>query len=255
MITLTSDFGTPYPAAMKGVILQTCETRIIDIGHEFPRQDVTSGAFWLREILPEFPPAVHLVVIDPGVGTDRNALVIQAGAHYLVGPDNGVLIPAARELVGEAEFNVFEITVDSARSSTFHGRDIFAPVAAVVHETIPRPLQSLAELSSIDEYVDLTFPEANITESEIVGDVLAIDSFGNVITNIPGSHLRGESVAAINGRSVPVVQSYAHEPPGTPLITIGSHGNVECAVNQGRGDDAFNLGVGDQVVLDIYDPQ
>ncbi len=78
MITLTSDFGTPYPAAMKGVFLQHTDARLVDIGHDFPRQDVRTTAFWLREVLPYFPPAVHLVVVDPGVGTDRAALVVRA---------------------------------------------------------------------------------------------------------------------------------------------------------------------------------
>lgn len=101
MITLTSDFGTPYPAAMKGVLCQRTDARLVDIAHDFPRQDVRAAAFWLRETLPYFPPATHLVVVDPGVGTDRNALVLRAGEHTLVGPDNGVLRPVARRLVGD----------------------------------------------------------------------------------------------------------------------------------------------------------
>ena len=98
MITLTSDFGSPYPAAMKGVLCTDTDARLVDIAHDFPRQDVRTTAFWLREVLPYFPPATHLVVVDPGVGTDRAALVIRAGEHVLVGPDNGVLAPVARRL-------------------------------------------------------------------------------------------------------------------------------------------------------------
>ncbi|MFC6729855.1 S-adenosyl-l-methionine hydroxide adenosyltransferase family protein, partial [Natronoarchaeum mannanilyticum] len=103
MITLSSDFGSPYPAAMKGVVLQRTDARLVDVSHTFPRQDVRAAAFWLREILPYFPPATHLVVVDPGVGTDRAAIAVEAGEHVLVGPDNGVLLPAARELAGAAD--------------------------------------------------------------------------------------------------------------------------------------------------------
>ncbi|MFC6735392.1 S-adenosyl-l-methionine hydroxide adenosyltransferase family protein, partial [Halolamina salina] len=87
MITLASDFGTPYPAAMKGVILRQSDARLVDIAHDFPRQDVRAAAFWLREVLPEFPPATHLVVVDPGVGTDRAAVVVEVGDHRIVAPD------------------------------------------------------------------------------------------------------------------------------------------------------------------------
>ena len=134
MITLASDFGTPYPAAMKGVILRRCDARLVDVGHDFPRQDVRSAAFWLREVLPEFPPAVHLVVVDPDVGTDRAALVVRVGEHALVGLDNGVLLPAARRLADDDGVETYELEIEDPRSSTFHGRDVFAPGAAAVHE-------------------------------------------------------------------------------------------------------------------------
>ncbi|PSP76248.1 NAD operon protein, partial [Halobacteriales archaeon QS_3_64_16] len=98
MITLSSDFGSPYPAVMKGVLCSRTDTHLVDIAHDFPRQDVRTAAFWLREVLPYFPSAVHLVVVDPGVGTERKALVVRAGEHALVGPDNGILLPAARAL-------------------------------------------------------------------------------------------------------------------------------------------------------------
>ena len=103
MITLSSDFGAPYPAAMKGVIARACDARLVDVSHEFPRQDVSTAAFWLTQTLPYFPPAVHCVVVDPGVGTDRDALVVRAGEHALVGPDNGVLLPAASMVPPTAE--------------------------------------------------------------------------------------------------------------------------------------------------------
>ncbi len=246
MITLASDFGTPYPAVMKGVILRRCDARLVDVGHDFPRQDVRSAAFWLREVLPEFPPAVHLVVVDPGVGTDRAALVVRAGDHALVGPDNGVLLPAAREL-GSVE--TYELAVDDPRSSTFHGRDVFAPGAAAVHEADLDRLADLESLSPVDDVVDLTFPDPEVREDGAAGEVLVVDGFGNVVTNVPGGAVADRETVTVNGDRVPVVRSYAHVDPGTRVVTVGSHGNVECAVNQGRGDEAFGLAVGDQVAL------
>src|SRR6056297_2694765 len=137
MITLTTDFGSPYPAAMKGVICQRTDARIEDIAHDLPRQDVRAAAFWLTQTLPYFPPAVHCVVVDPGVGTDRAALVVRAGDHALVGPDNGVLLPAARTLPNQSGegtgIEVFRWVYEDPESSTFHGRDVFAPAAATVH--------------------------------------------------------------------------------------------------------------------------
>ncbi len=252
MITLSSDFGSPYPAAMKGAILRRCDARLVDVGHEFPRQNVRAAAFWLAKVLPEFPPAVHLVVVDPGVGTDRAALVVRAGDHVLVGPDNGVLLPPARALAdggGEvrADIDAYELEADDPRSSTFHGRDVFAPGAATVHETGIDRLPELEELSPADGVVDLELAEPELTEDGVVGEVLVVDDFGNVITNVPGDTLGNRSVVRIDGEPTPVVRSYAHAEADERVVTVGSHGNVELAVNRGRGDDAFGLAAGDAV--------
>jgi S-adenosylmethionine hydrolase len=247
MITLSSDFGAPYPAAMKGVIARACDARLVDVSHEFPRQDVSTAAFWLTQTLPYFPPAVHCVVVDPGVGTDRDALVVRAGEHALVGPDNGVLLPAARELADDVE--VFTWAYEDAASTTFHGRDVFAPAAATVHEAGVDAVPDLDRTTATDEFVDLQFPVADRDGDEATGEVLVVDGFGNVITNIPGDMLAGwfgESVT-VNGDAVPVRRAYAAVGVGERLVTVGSHGNVELAVNQGQGDDAFGLDVGSSV--------
>ena len=252
MITLASDFGTPYPAAMKGVILQRSDARLVDVAHDFPRQDVRAAAFWLREVLPYFPPAVHLVVVDPGVGTDRAAIVVRAGEHAIVAPDNGVAIPAARSLADE--FEVFEIEYDddSVPSATFHGRDVFAPVTADVHEVGVESVERLDRLEPTEKFVDLRFPDPKVGEDEAIGEVLVVDDFGNAITNIPGEFLdpmMGETVVA-NGESVPAAPTFAAVPTGQQLLTVGSHGNVELAVNQGRGDEAFGVEIGDAVQVE-----
>lgn len=254
MITLATDFGSPYPAAMKGVILQQSDARLVDVSHDFPRQDVRSAAFWLREILPYFPPAVHLVVVDPGVGTDRAAIVIEAGEHVLVGPDNGVLLPAARSLAPDDQaFTLYEISDEDAASSTFHGRDVFAPAAGVVHEQWrdEDALAALADLTRTDEHVELRLPEPTIRDDAVVGEVLVVDGFGNVITNLPGYTVDGCEEVDVNGQRVPVGETFASVPTGQWLVTVGSHGNVELDVNQGRGDEAFGLEAGDDVRIEL----
>jgi S-adenosylmethionine hydrolase len=266
MITLSSDFGSPYPGAMKGVLSQWTDTRLVDVSHDLPRQDLRQSAFWLRETLSYFPPAVHLAVIDPGVGTDRDAIVIRAGEHALVGPDNGVLLPAARALGGE-HVELFRIetrdepTEGTDRtgwpprlaSSTFHGRDVFAPAAGRVHEIGIGALDDDTGLTRLDEYESIRFPEPVVSESAATGTILAVDDFGNAITNVPGSFVDGAvgGELEVNDTTAPLRHSYARVDPGERVVTVGSHGNVELAVNQGRGTDAFGLAAGDDVHLAI----
>ncbi|RLM94463.1 S-adenosyl-l-methionine hydroxide adenosyltransferase [Halobellus sp. Atlit-38R] len=266
MLTLASDFGSPYPAAMKGVVLQHTDARLVDVAHDLPRQDVRAAAFWCRETLPYFPPAVHLVVVDPGVGTDRDALVVRAGEHALVGPDNGVLLPAARRLVANADETVpvecFVYDYANPASSTFHGRDVFAPAAAEVHEVGVGAVESIDAVTHAETFaaadapetvVDCRFPEPTLDASanEARGEVLVVDDFGNAITNVPGSFLDGREGEGIdvNGTAATVATAFADVPEGAHLVTVGSHGYVECDVNRGRGDEAFDLAPGDDVVL------
>lgn len=248
MITLSSDFGWPYPAAMRGVIASRSDARLVDITHDFPRGDVYTSAFWLREILPWFPPSVHLVVIDPGVGTDRAVLAIEAGEHILVGPDNGVLLPAAKALSDDPR--AFALESIEAESSTFHGRDVFAPLAARIHEW-EAPLDTVPEMRSMDAVAEIEFPDPTITDEDALGEVLVVDGFGNAITNVPGEFLAeqmGEHIG-VDGRSTPVARTYAAVDTGEPLVTVGSHGNVELAVRDGRGAAAFEVEKGSSIRL------
>lgn len=263
MITLASDFGSPYPAAMKGVILQKSDARIVDVTHELPRQDVRAAAFWCRETLPHFPPAVHVVVVDPGVGTDRDAIVIRVGEHVLIGPDNGVLRPVARQLTAqfsdktttdrENHIEYFRYNYTDPQSATFHGRDVFAPAAAVIHNHGTASLETLEAVTSVPAtaVVQCELPSATIDadNTTATGEVLVVDDFGNVITNIPGSFLAdrtGETVS-VGTTTAEVTSTFADVDPGEPLLTVGSHGFVECDVNHGRGTEAFGLAVGDPV--------
>ena len=252
---------------MRGVLLQQTDARLVDVTHNLPRQDVRSGAFWLRELLPYFPPAVHLVVLDPGVGTDRRAIVVRADEHTLVGPDNGVLLPAARRLAGN-ELDVYRVLVrepsdesdfsgptaneewwpPTAASNTFHGRDVFAPTAARVHESGSLDTDGF---EPVDDVVDLQFPDPTVRDDQAQGTVLATDDFGNVITNLPGQLLADlyGSTVAVNGTPVSVGRTYGAVEPGERVVTVGSHGQVELAVNQGRGDDTFGVAVTETVEL------
>ena len=260
MLTLASDFGSPYPAAMKGVVLQRTDARLVDVAHDLPRQDVRASAFWCRETLPYFPSAVHLVVVDPGVGTDRDAVVVRAGDHALVGPDNGVLLPAARRIARASGSDVecFRYGYADPASSTFHGRDVFAPAAATVHEAGVDAVESLDATThtgsfdpdgAVEAVVDCRFPDATVAADAAHGEVLVVDDFGNAITNVPGSFLDGRAgeTLAVNGTPAAVVRAFAEVDAGERLVTVGSHGFVECDVNRGRGDDAFGLAPGDEV--------
>lgn len=255
MITLSSDFGTPYPAAMRGAILQRSDARLVDVGHDFPRQDVRTAAFWLQEVLPYFPPAVHLAVVDPGVGTDRGALVVRAGDHALVGPDNGLLLPAARRLAegGDTDtaVEVFDWAYDTPESHTFHGRDVFAPCAAAVHEAGVDAIESLDAATPTDSYEDLSFPDPDLSGDTLRGEVLVVDGFGNVVTNLPASVLEGHygDYVTVHGTAARIVRAYDRAESGKRVVTVGSHGNVELAVNRGRGDRSFDLDAGDAVRL------
>ena len=279
MITLASDFGSPYPAAMKGVIRRHTDAELIDVAHDLPRGDPRAAAFWLRFVLPEFPPAVHCAVIDPGVGTGRDALVVRAGSHVIVAPDNGLAMPPARALAGEREeerseaeaeggdgdaIEAFVLDVDKPASETFHGRDVFAPAAARIRVAlddgsttapgeVSETLATVDGLSPAADPVDLALPEPSVERDEagdptaVEGEVLAIDRFGNVVTNVPGELIRGRDWVRIDGELTPVAETFGAVDPGERLVTVGSHGYVECDVNDGRGDGAFDLRPGDAV--------
>lgn len=275
MITLASDFGTPYPAAMRGVIYRDSDARVVDIAHDLPAHDPRAAAFWLRFVLPEYPPAVHCAVIDPGVGTDRDAVVFRAGCHAIVAPDNGLGFPPARLLafderesdthasspdIGRKEddtpgpdgVEVYRVTVTDPASSTFHGRDVFAPLAAEIHRTGIEKLTSIDRLEPAPNPVKLTLPDASITRDDDIvaeGQILAVDRFGNAITNIPGDTVPTPDRVEVNGDRVPFGDTFAAVQSGERIVVVGSHGYVECDVREGSGSDAFDLEVSDTVTI------
>lgn len=257
LISLTTDFGDLYPAAMKAVILGiNPAVQIIDITHSIRQAGIREGAFALYSLVQYFPQgSIHIGVVDPGVGTSRRALAIKAGRagkeQFLVGPDNGLLIPAAR-LLGEME--VYEITnpelmLKSGLSATFHGRDIFAPAGA--HLSKGTSIEAVGP--RISDFVNLDFENFGIDGPFLVGEVIFADSFGNVITNLPEDLVLKFSTfgsrVEVNGRRVLFVQTYGFVGQEEPLTLIGSHGFLEIAVNKGNAARQFGLKSGDQVVV------
>lgn len=259
IISLTTDFGDLYPAAMKAVILGiNPDVRIIDVTHSIRQAGIREGAFALYSLVPYFPAkSVHIGVVDPGVGTSRRALAIKAGPEgeeqFFVGPDNGLIIPAARRL---GNMEVYEITnreimLNSEISATFHGRDIFAPVGARLSKGMP--VETVGD--KISDFVDLDFENFGIDGQFLVGEVVYSDNFGNVITNIPEAAVLKfrtfGSQVEVNGRKVSFVQTYGFVGQGDALALIGSHGFLELAVNKGNAALQFGLRSGDPVAIRV----
>jgi S-adenosylmethionine hydrolase len=240
LLTFLSDFGggSPYPAAMKAAAAALCDAFLVDISHDVPPGGIREGAYLLWSVAPACGPGtVHCAVVDPGVGTARRALAIVAGGQTFVGPDNGVLLPAARRLGHPAVYHLTEARFwRHPVSATFHGRDVFAPAAA--------HLASGTALAAVgvpaDTYVDLTFPTGRRDGASLVGEVLWIDRFGNLVTSIPGALLEGmpagsrvsiETTSA--GLAAATGRAFADVQPGQVVVLVGSDGMVEIAVNRG----------------------
>ena len=250
VITLLTDFGSrgPYPGAMKGVILGICpDAQLADISHEIAPWSIAEAAFTLSQTWPYFPKGtVHLIVVDPGVGGARRPIVAEAGGHRFVAPDNGVLTMV---FDANAPHAVREITASryfrTPVSQTFHGRDIFAPVAAHLARGVP-----FARFGKrIDDYVRLGFarPEPAADDSW-TGAVLHVDRFGNVITSFASAHWPGLDSQPFEmrlGNKIisRLASSYSEVEPGELFLIRGSAGYLEVSLNQ--GDAASLLGVSD----------
>ena len=249
IITLLSDFGSFYPAQMKGVILSRLQGKpgniagritFVDIAHDIPAQDVRAGAFALLSTARFFPSGtIHIAVVDPGVGTARRSLVVESGGQIFTGPDNGLLLPAARSL---GRPTAYEITPPHGASSTFHGRDVFAPAAALIASGQPP-----ASLGPRVRPKDLDFGEAKKTASGLEATIIYVDRFGNLILNL--QRLPPQDMM-LKGIRLKRVRTYAEGRRIEPLITLGSHGFAEIAINRGNAAEAFCLKAGDRIELE-----
>ena len=243
IITLLTDFGTAdgYVAELKGVLLSAApDVTIVDLSHEIPPQDVEAARLAVARYWRRFPSGtVHVVVVDPGVGSDRTALAVSSEDRFLVGPDNGVLSPA---LLASGSRAVSLPTPPTA-SATFHGRDVFAPAAA-----------HLASGTAIDalggpclEPVVRRTPEARrASDGSVIGEIIAIDRFGNAISNLIAP--RGGQID-IRGRTMPIVRTYADAPVGDIIALVGSTGFVEIAQRDGSAARVLEITRGTRVTL------
>jgi S-adenosylmethionine hydrolase len=254
IVTLTSDFGSldPFAGIMKGVILGiNPEATLLDLTHQVESYDILEGALVLAQSYAYFPSgAIHLAVVDPGVGGERRPLLVSTGQAYFVGPDNGIF-----ELVYQHEprFEVRHITAQEyfrqPVSQTFHGRDIFAPVAG----WLSTGLSPEAFGGAISDYVRLSIPRPEKASASLVrGAVLRIDKFGNVLTNFSAHQLpAGASLCLLIGerRVTRLVNSYSAGGPGEVFAIVGSAGFVEIAARQASAAEILQVSPGDEVRL------
>ncbi len=256
IVTLTTDFGLrdSYVAQMKGTILSIAiRVSIVDVTHAISRHSILQAAFVIADVWRMYPDGTaHVVVVDPGVGTERRPIALEAHGQYFVGPDNGVFshIMQEAEQSGAGWTGVVLSNVDYWRlpgvSATFHGRDIFAPVAAhLVNGTF---LTHLGD--ALREPVRLHLP-AFVTENDtnaVTGEIIYVDSFGNCVTNIPTSALPPPSTTPVTVTSgnvtLPYVQTYGNVGDGQPLALIGSHGYLELAARRGNAEQMYGFTVG-----------
>jgi S-adenosyl-L-methionine hydrolase (adenosine-forming) len=255
VITLTTDFGTRdwFVGTMKGVILgiQPGAT-VVDITHEVRAGNIREGAFALAAAWHFFPKGtVHVAVVDPGVGSARRAIAVQTGDHWFVGPDNGVLSWAlAKEKIRAIHALENEAYFLNPVSQTFHGRDIFAPVAAHLSRGVP--IRKLGP--ALNDFVPLDWPAPSKVRGGIQGEVVYIDRFGNAITNLGSEDVR--SAASViwkvgsRRRLCPIKPFYQAAPRGSPLALVGSSGFLEIAVNGGSAENVLGVKVGGRVRLE-----
>lgn len=257
IITLTTDFGGQdyYVSAMKAVILSICpDVRFIDISHDIPPQDIMAGAWVLKNTAFLYPPdTIHLAVIDPGVGSDRRPVLVRVRDQFFVGPDNGLF-----SLVADIEeHSVIELTNSTywrkSVAPTFHGRDIFAPVAAY--------LCNGEDMSVFgDKRTELTtyrWAKPISDDEGIQGWVMHIDRYGNLVTNIPEQLIREHDQNAIfriyvgNTILKDISTAYSEVSDGEPVALIGSSGMLEIAINKGNAEKMLGIEKGAPVSLVI----
>ena len=257
IITLTTDYGTSdhLVGVLKGVILKiNPEATIVDITHAVTPFDLLDGALAITSAYPYFPPrTIHVVVVDPGVGTDRRPLLVSGQNQYFVAPDNGVLSGVYE---AEQKFIVRHLTSEhyfaQPPSKTFHGRDIFAPVAA----WLSKNWQPASMGEEIEDFKRFIMPRPKEADGLLKGIVLKVDGFGNLMTNfraddlLPESLEKGELKLQVGSHPVTrLVPTFASGKAGEPVAFVGSSGYVEIAVNKGSASKALGIGRGTPVLL------
>lgn len=261
VITITTDFGHkgPFAAVMKGVIISRFPAaQVIDLAHDIPAQWPPEAGFWVSRSYQYFPRgSVHIAIVDPGVGTERDILIVEYDGHYFMAPDNGLL---AQMLDDADDAAVFKLDINAldrlgigVPSATFHGRDIFAPIAAELAAGTTRPVAiGKATCEWIPAWLDA--PEA--IDGSVSGVIVTVDTFGNLISNIDATLIDGfaEPVAHIAGHQIRMLTTYGRAKPGEYLALINSFGVVEIAKAEGDAADGLGSERGAPVSLtDGYD--
>lgn len=258
VITITTDFGHkgPFAAVMKGVILARYpEARVIDLAHDIPAQWPPEAGFWVSRSFPWFPTgSVHLAIVDPGVGTERDILVVEHAGHVFMAPDNGLLAQLLDDAVDARVFRLDLAKIQRLQlpqaSATFHGRDIFAPVAA---EIAAGRLAVEETGTPTTDWTPGWLEAPDVTATKVSGVIITIDAFGNLISNIDRKmieHFR-EPVAEISGHQIRTLQTYGRANPGDLLALVNSFGVVEIA--KAEGSAAEGLGAARGAPLTISD--
>lgn len=256
VITITTDFGHkgPFAAVMKGVILSRFPAaKIIDLAHDIPAQWPPEAGFWVSRSYSWFPDgSVHLAIVDPGVGTERDILLVECDGHVFMAPDNGLL---AQVVEGGDDPGIFKLQVEKLKSlnlpepsATFHGRDIFAPVAA----ELAAGRISIADVAvPSDDWTPGWIDEAEVSRGKISGVIVTIDAFGNLISNIDANLLKGfrDPVAEIAGHQITMQTTYGRARPGDYLALINSFGVIEVARAEGSAADGLGSARGAPLVI------
>jgi S-adenosyl-L-methionine hydrolase (adenosine-forming) len=254
IITLTTDFGEadPYVAAMKGVILElNPAARLVDLSHAIPPQDLVHAAIFLVEAVPYFPAGtLHVVVVDPGVGTDRKLLYLELGEQRLLVPDNGIVSLLEQRLPPRRAFILSESRYwRSSVSRTFHGRDILAPVAG----HLSRGLDPSQLGPATSTFQRLPLPVSRKEGNRIQGEIIHVDYYGNLISNIPGEQLAGRHVSriAIGEQAARLVETYGQGGDGELVALISSSGLLEIAVPGGSAAQRLGASRGTPVTVEL----
>ena len=256
LITLTTDFGLkdPYVGQLKGAILKRNITaRIIDLTHFIPVHDILTAAITIRSSYGYFPRGtVHLIVVDPGVGSQRHILAIMADDHLFIAPDNGIVTLLARDGKIQAVHRIDNSSLFPREvSETFHGRDIMAPIAAALADGMP--LQNVGPEIEIRNCVQLDLPVPQTDENGITGQVLYIDHFGNIRTTITTAYLGQFQPSSFSGiyigkhRIHTISTTYSEQSSGELLALIDSSGYLEIAINKGNAAQKIDCRIGDPV--------
>ena len=265
IVTLLTDFGMQdvYVGVMKGAI--ACinpQLTTIDLTHEIPPQNITAARFCLLNAYSYFPPhTVHIAVVDPGVGSQRRGVAIELAGGFLVGPDNGLfsgileqhsaIAEPTRRVIAAVELTNSHYWRSPNPSTTFHGRDIFAPVGA--HLASGVNISQLGKAIDPDSLVKLPHPQLEFRESLISGLIQYVDGFGNLISNIPGNLVAEGSWAIVLGdRLINSETTYSDVAVGQAVTFIGSHGWVEVAVNQGSAREKLQLSFNDKLTVKLF---